>query len=204
MIIIACSDRKSRHVTRGTPEEIYAGSLFRLSVHYAKRVGSRWCVLSAEYGLVAPDQQIDTYNRRMDRERAAVFRRTLAWPEQASVIAGNLYVSAMPDHYVRLISPGRVGEMMQSIRGLMGGHADTAPGVVNHIAKYCQERPHTKAELYDRLSADFGAMPGMKITINCQLLESRGLHLRYGMQWRVTGSKHDKTYHLVPLNNPEE
>lgn len=71
--LIGCS--KTKLVAPAPARALYRGDLFRRAVAYAEATCTRWAVLSAEHGLVLPDQVIAPYERTLatmaPAERAA-------------------------------------------------------------------------------------------------------------------------------------
>ena len=66
--IIACSARKSRLLESGSrlpAREAYMGQAFRFSREAVERRGAPYFILSAHYGLLAPDSVIENYNVKM-------------------------------------------------------------------------------------------------------------------------------------------
>lgn len=66
--IIACSARKSRLLESGSrlpAREAYMGQAFRFSRDAVERRGAPYFILSAHYGLLAPDSVIENYNVKM-------------------------------------------------------------------------------------------------------------------------------------------
>jgi hypothetical protein len=59
LVIVPCGQRKvwDKQPNRGPTlaRDAYTGSPFRLNRSYAERFASRWVILSAKYGFVAPD-----------------------------------------------------------------------------------------------------------------------------------------------------
>lgn len=93
---------KSKQPTPAPARDLYTSTLFRGLRAYAEHVADRWYILSAEHGLVRPDQVLEPYEktlnhmRRADRDRwAARVREQLVdvLPAGADVIvlAGQRY-----------------------------------------------------------------------------------------------------------------
>ena len=97
ILLIGCVKQKL-----GIPaaaRDLYTSPLFRKSRRYAEATGAPWFVLSAEHGLVAPDEVLAPYDRRLsksDRE----YRR--AWgvrvADQLVAAAGPLSGKAIEVH----------------------------------------------------------------------------------------------------------
>ena len=71
--LISCCKEKLDHAAPA--EELYCSSFFKLSKAWIKKRVKEWGILSAEHGLVMPDQVIEPYDRkltdlpRLQRER---------------------------------------------------------------------------------------------------------------------------------------
>lgn len=64
--LIACSQSK-RDVAQAIPAgELYTGQLLRASVAYAERLADEYLILSAKYGLLAPDACILPYDQALN------------------------------------------------------------------------------------------------------------------------------------------
>lgn len=65
IILIGCGKRKdaSRAGDFGWPaKSLYTGSMFKARRRYAEESGAPWWIVSAKYGLTAPDFLIESYN----------------------------------------------------------------------------------------------------------------------------------------------
>lgn len=75
LLVQSCSATKNQ-VSKPTPAiEVYDGYFFRI-IKKAMREGKfrsdlDFCILSAEHGILDPEDEITTYDRRMTAERAA-------------------------------------------------------------------------------------------------------------------------------------
>lgn len=94
-VLVACCGRKLPHAAPA--QELYQSDLFRKARAYAERAG-RWLILSAEHGVVAPDDVLAPYDRTLDgmsrAERlqwAERVRRRLSPAEHYVVLAGEKY-----------------------------------------------------------------------------------------------------------------
>jgi hypothetical protein len=73
--LVACVSKKNPIPTPA--RDLYISDWFRKASAYATRVADEWYILSAKYGLVAPDTVIEPYDETLNRMPAAV-RRTWA------------------------------------------------------------------------------------------------------------------------------
>lgn len=74
LLLQGCSKSKNRTVEPVPALELYSGFFFKI-IKKAMRDGEMVddidiCILSAEYGLIDAETPIETYDRRMDRQRA--------------------------------------------------------------------------------------------------------------------------------------
>lgn len=71
--LVACVGRKLDHPAAA--KDLYKSDWFKKASSYARSVTKAWYILSAEYGLVHPDQVIEPYNKTLNemssRERRA-------------------------------------------------------------------------------------------------------------------------------------
>jgi hypothetical protein len=86
--LVSCVSQKREQACAA--RDLYVSDLFRKARRYAEASGCQWFILSAEYGLVAPDQVVAPYERTLNTMRAADRR---AWGER---VAAQL-VEAVPD-----------------------------------------------------------------------------------------------------------
>jgi len=69
VMLVSCS--KAKAAGELPARELYQGELFKKASAFAELRGVLWFILSAKYGLVAPDQPIESYNTRLDDLSAA-------------------------------------------------------------------------------------------------------------------------------------
>ena len=89
ILLVACSKGKLDHPAAA--KDLYSSTLFRSARAYAEAAGTPWFILSAEHGLVAPDDWLAPYDRYLpDTPRS--FRE--AWShwvvERLELLAGSL------------------------------------------------------------------------------------------------------------------
>ena len=66
LVLIACVKTKRSETAKA--KDLYTSSLFRKERNYAEGTGLPWYILSAEYGLVDPEQEIAPYERNLGDE----------------------------------------------------------------------------------------------------------------------------------------
>jgi hypothetical protein len=106
--LVSCVSQKREQECAA--RDLYVSSLFRKARRYVEASGCPWFILSAEYGLVAPDQVIAPYERTLNtmgvadrREWAERVAPQLAGavPNIASVVflAGERYREFLAPHF---------------------------------------------------------------------------------------------------------
>lgn len=86
--LVSCVSQKREQECAA--RDLYVSDLFRKARRYAEASGCSWFILSAEYGLVAPDQVVAPYERTLNTMGVADRR---AWAER---VARQL-AAAVPD-----------------------------------------------------------------------------------------------------------
>ncbi|KIG10927.1 DUF6884 domain-containing protein [Caballeronia concitans] len=90
-------------------KDLYDSTLFRLARRYVERRQGEWFILSAKYGLVAPDQHVEPYDHTLNGMKVAERR---AWAHRVQqqmgaempsggrcvVLAGNQYREFLMDY----------------------------------------------------------------------------------------------------------
>jgi hypothetical protein len=74
VLLVSCVKDKLKHPAPA--QDLYVSDLFRKERAYAERSGVPWFILSAEHGLVAPEQVLAPYNMRLS-QTSVDYRR--AW-----------------------------------------------------------------------------------------------------------------------------
>ena len=69
IVLISCSKTKTDHPAAA--RDLYDSPLFRQSRAYAEASGSQWFILSAEHGLVSPDEWLSPYERYLPHTPAS-------------------------------------------------------------------------------------------------------------------------------------
>lgn len=95
LALIACVSKKNS--TPMPARDLYISDWFRKASTYAAHTADKWCILSAKYGLVAPDAVIEPYDETLNKMGAAARR---AWARQ--VVEGLRRVLQPGDHVVIL------------------------------------------------------------------------------------------------------
>ncbi|OBK55139.1 DUF6884 domain-containing protein [Mycobacterium kubicae] len=144
--------------TKGTrpcaAKDLYISTLFKKQRAYAEKTGVPWFILSAEHGLVAPDEWLSPYERYLADTTMSYRAAWGAWvaarlellggPLQGKVIeihAGSTYVDAVRPELERLGA-----RLVDPLHGLQMGprlawYGDTvveSATEVDHIASFVQ------------------------------------------------------------------
>ena len=94
--LVSCVGQKSAVATRA--QDIYTSDWFRKARAYVEASESPWFILSAEHGLVAPDDVIAPYEKTLNQmgvaERKAWAKRVLAQMDRNLPICDDIVVFA--------------------------------------------------------------------------------------------------------------
>ncbi len=67
LCLVGCCKTKRRH--RAPAKELYCSPLFRLCRAWAEQHADAWAILSAHYGVVRPDMEIEPYDTTIAQRR---------------------------------------------------------------------------------------------------------------------------------------
>lgn len=105
VVLISCS--KSKLAKKAPARDLYTGTLFRRAVCWAEGKGYKWYVVSALYGLVQPDRELDPYDFTLKqlrtRERESWAYQVVAAELTKYVSRGSHAILLMPELYRRYI-----------------------------------------------------------------------------------------------------
>ena len=176
ILLVACSGHKHRHLKRGPARDIYVGSLFRAGLAYAAENDMACLILSAKYGWVLPETEIETYNQKL------TIQFNGPWPSGSGYfVGGSLYFGKAPESWRPLVTPGPIGKMTSNLLSLLRDPTQILGslrrmkegGVTDTIAKLLAERPISKMEILTELLFRFPGRKNMEATINAQLYQKR-------------------------------
>lgn len=152
ILLVTCV--KSKGTRPCAAKDLYTSTLFRKQRAYAEKTGVPWFILSAEHGLVSPDEWLAPYERYLADTSASYRAAWGAWvaarlellvgPLQSKVVeihAGSTYVDAVRPDLERLGA-----RLVDPLRGLQMGprlawYGDTvaeSATEVDHIASFVQ------------------------------------------------------------------
>lgn len=127
IILVSCV--KSKRSRPAAAKDLYTSSLFKKERAYAERSGKPWFILSAEHGLVAPDEWLAPYERYL-ADTTAEFRQAWgAWvAARLELLAGPICGAVIEVHasatYLKAAQPHleRLGaHVLDPLRGLTMG-----------------------------------------------------------------------------------
>jgi len=67
LVITSCSKKKLKHKAKA--EDLYQGVLFKTVKDFVKRKNYDWVIISAKYGLVLPQQNIQPYDKQLKTKK---------------------------------------------------------------------------------------------------------------------------------------
>ena len=85
--LVACSKKKLDHPARA--KDLYCSTWFRLARAWAETNADQWWILSAEHGLVHPDQILAPYDRTLPPYK--VMRKSNQSYDWTTMVIGQLY-----------------------------------------------------------------------------------------------------------------
>ncbi len=108
IILISCASKKLPH--RARAGDLYISPLFRLNLKYARQLApSQIFILSAKYGLVQLDEEIEPYdvtlNSMSARERKAWADKVLAQLQEHSDVERDNFVFLAGQKYRQYLLP---------------------------------------------------------------------------------------------------
>jgi hypothetical protein len=143
LLVQSCSKSKNRPDEAVTALDLYSGFFFRI-IKKARREGAfdpevELYILSAEHGLLAPETEIEWYDRKMETERAAELAPQVTQAlaarapsyDQIIVNAGRAYRSALyginddVETPLRYIDGQGIGEKGQILKRIVRGEAQS-------------------------------------------------------------------------------
>jgi hypothetical protein len=120
--LVSCVGKKQNHACKAS--ELYASQWFLKARAYVEATHRPWFILSAEYGLLAPDRIVEPYDKTLNRmelsERREWARRVIAQmdadlppADRIVILAGKRYREFLTDYLRR--RAGRVEVPMQGL-----------------------------------------------------------------------------------------
>lgn len=162
LLVQGCSDSKNRTTEAVPAFELYDGYFFKI-IHKSQEEQSGGlavdiCILSAEHGILDPGTKIQSYDRRMDSERAEELRpevhsvltdRIAGTYDRVVVVGGAEYRAAIEglankvDADVHYIRGNGIGEMGHKLKRFLNG--DTAAVIDDTSNRDCDDGPSCAA-----------------------------------------------------------
>src|SRR5438034_10385111 len=102
--LVACVSSKQPRVARA--EEMYTSPLFKKAREYALARFDRWLILSAKYGVLDPDQQIEPYDLTLNNFSQA---QRIAW---SSSVLDSLVPRVSCGDYVAFVAGTRYRDLL--------------------------------------------------------------------------------------------
>src|SRR3984885_2498747 len=149
IVLVTCV--KSKGTRPAAAKDLYISALFRKKRAYAERAGVPWFILSAEHGLVAPDEWLAPYERYLADTTASYRSAWGAWvAARLDLLAGPLSVKAGEIHagstYLHALRPHleRLGaRVVDPLHGLsMGRRLAWYGSIDQEIAEEAEEPNH--------------------------------------------------------------
>jgi hypothetical protein len=149
IVLVTCV--KSKGTRPAAAKDLYISALFRKERAYAERAGVPWFILSAEHGLVAPDEWLAPYERYLADTTASYRSAWGAWvaarldllagplsDKAVEIHAGSTYLHALRPHLERLGA-----RVVDPLHGLsMGRRLAWYGSIDQEVAEEAQEPNH--------------------------------------------------------------
>lgn len=134
LLIIACSKRKSLFAKRLRAFDLYDGVIYRVIKKFPKRVLDNYdvVIISAKYGLINPNDIIETYDLKMTNKIAAFMKEEVSKKieklfdrsyKKIIVCLGKTYLSSIEDTFLKdqrvFIVPGGIGSKMKNLKKIL-------------------------------------------------------------------------------------
>ena len=134
-VLVGCG--KAKHDGRLPAKEKYSSNYFGLKRDYAETVGDEWCIISAKYGVLEPDQEIDDYDttvRDMGASERALWgnltgHNLVKWlteleeeqgyPAEVHLLLGSAYQEPMADT-IRFLEESSNVDVVRPFEGTSG------------------------------------------------------------------------------------
>lgn len=117
LVLVSCV--KSKATRRAPAQDLYTSAWFRKARGYAEAAGGPWFILSAQYGLVAPDTLLEPYELTLNDMGVAERRR---WTATVMAQLGPLLTPQQP---VILLAGGRYREFLSPELEALGSEVQT-------------------------------------------------------------------------------
>ncbi|MFB6188589.1 MAG: DUF6884 domain-containing protein [Halapricum sp.] len=95
IVLVGCGQQKREG--EWPAKDLYTSNYFKKKREYAERVGDLWYVLSAEYGLLAPNEVVESYDTHIDEVDAREWEDDVA-DDLPSLAGATVEVLAGPDY----------------------------------------------------------------------------------------------------------
>lgn len=181
LLLLACSKSKNELFIKGKAIDLYTGSLFLAGKRFAEENKLKILILSAKYGFIEPETEIDNYNEKFKKPYSGPF------PEGSGFyLGGPLYFKNAPDRFQSLVPPGKLGDMISLVREKLKDQTDLKKvgSKTYSLYEFFRDGKHTKEEAYEFLCSIYGVDEKMRSTINTQLSNVRMGKERNGQVFR--------------------
>ena len=116
VLILACSKLKA-DVPRCKAGDLYRGQIFLKGKAIANAAGLPFWILSAKYGFITPEQEIDNYDEKFKKPFRGPFPPA---PWHGFYLGGQLYFRNIPESFLPLVPSQQMGYMLRALTDLQG------------------------------------------------------------------------------------
>jgi len=105
--LVSCASKKKDIKTNA--EDLYISSLFKYNLQYAKKIADKVLILSAKYGLLRLDEEIEPYEKTLNKmpleERKEWARKVISQLKEISNIKKDNFIFLAGKKYRKFILP---------------------------------------------------------------------------------------------------
>lgn len=106
LILTSCSAKKKKTPERMRAIDLYNGDLFNLVKKFVKRNKFTFRIISAKYGLISPDEEIEYYNKKIENNEDIKKLQKLVNPKLNKLINNyDMILVIMGEDYKKIIDP---------------------------------------------------------------------------------------------------
>ena len=106
LILTSCSAKKKKTPERMKANDLYNGDLFNLVKKFAKRNNFTFRIISAKYGLISPDEDIEYYNKTIENNEDIQQLQELVNPKLNKLLNNyDKILLIMGEDYKKILDP---------------------------------------------------------------------------------------------------
>jgi hypothetical protein len=140
-VLISCVKSKRRYPCAA--KDLYCSTLFTAQREFAEALSKQWFILSAQHGLLHPDQRIEPYEKTLNgasSEEKKVWAREVSVSLKERITESDRIVITAGESYCRYLVPLLESEGHEVCRPLRGLRMGFQPGRLRSLTKQVRAR----------------------------------------------------------------